>query len=78
MLEAVTQFVLDMKAQYINAKVDSPTEKGRVILVAHDWGAIIGFRLASEAPQIADRFILASAVHVSYSTIVCFQLGVDT
>lgn len=64
-LEAVTQFVLDMKAQYLNAKVDSPTEKGKVILVGHDWGAIIGFRLASEAPQVADRFVLAGAAHVS-------------
>ncbi|KAF2101830.1 alpha/beta-hydrolase [Rhizodiscina lignyota] len=63
MLEAVTQFILDMKATYIHAKADSPMEKGRVILVCHDWGAVIGFRLASEAPQVADRFILASAVH---------------
>ena len=65
-LEAVTEFVLDMKGKYIGAKVDSPTEKGRVILVCHDWGAVIGFRLASEAPQVADRFILASAVHVGH------------
>lgn len=63
-LEAVSQFVLAMKDKYIHAKVDSPAEKGKVILVAHDWGGIVGFRLASEAPQLADRFIVAAAVHV--------------
>lgn len=63
-LEAISQFVLAMRDKYIHAGGDSPVEKGRVILVAHDWGGILAFRLASEAPQLADRFIIAAAVHV--------------
>jgi len=37
----------------------------RVLIVAHDWGALLAFRLASEAPQLADRFIVSNAAHPS-------------
>ncbi|PGH08363.1 hypothetical protein GX51_01189 [Blastomyces parvus] len=38
--------------------VKRPT--GKVIYVGHDWGALLGFRIASEAPRLADRFILTN------------------
>jgi pimeloyl-ACP methyl ester carboxylesterase len=56
-LEAMAEFILKMREQYLTG------ESGRVAIVAHDWGAIIGFRLASEAPQLADRFIMSNCVH---------------
>lgn len=37
----------------------------KVILVAFDWGGVIAFRLASDAPEIADRFIIANSALVS-------------
>lgn len=61
-LEAMTQFILGMRELYL--RVDG-TGPGRVLVVGHDWGAIITFRLAAEAPVLADRFIAASAVFVS-------------
>ncbi|KAF2403583.1 alpha/beta-hydrolase [Trichodelitschia bisporula] len=57
-LEAITEFILAMRATYL-----TPDTSSRVLLVAHDWGALIGFRLASEAPQLADRFILSNSFH---------------
>lgn len=36
----------------------------KVIVTAFDWGGVIAFRLASEAPQIADRFIIVNAALV--------------
>lgn len=39
-------------------------ERPRVIIVGHDWGCIIGCRLAVEASQLADRFILSNGAHV--------------
>ncbi|EEH44183.1 uncharacterized protein PADG_00472 [Paracoccidioides brasiliensis Pb18] len=42
------------------ASGDKKQNPAKVILVAHDWGAVIGFRLASEAPQLVDRFILTN------------------
>ncbi|PGH32461.1 hypothetical protein GX50_04761 [[Emmonsia] crescens] len=39
---------------------DEKPHAGKVIYVGHDWGALLGFRLASEAPRLADRFILTN------------------
>ncbi|KAF2199530.1 alpha/beta-hydrolase [Delitschia confertaspora ATCC 74209] len=54
-LEAITKFVLSMRREYLQAD-------GKVLIVAHDWGGIIAARLASEASQLVDRFIIAGAV----------------
>lgn len=60
-LEAITEYIIQMREHYL-----SPEEgNARVIIAAHDWGALIGFRLASEAPELADRFILSNSIHVS-------------
>ncbi|KAF2817334.1 putative alpha/beta fold family hydrolase [Mytilinidion resinicola] len=55
-LEAMGTFIIGMRDQY-------PIQNGgRVLVVSHDWGSVVAFRLASEAPQIVDRFIISSAV----------------
>lgn len=58
-LEAVTQFCLEMKTRYIHHGTSQGA--GSTTIVCHDWGTIIGGRLASEAPQLADRFVLTGA-----------------
>lgn len=63
-LEAVTEFVVAMREEH----EDSASEDGKefsTIIVAHDWGCVISYRLAAEAPQLADRFILSNGPHVS-------------
>lgn len=60
-LEVITEYILKMREQYLS----SEDANARVIIAAHDWGALIGFRLASEAPELADRFILSNSIHVS-------------
>ena len=57
-LETMTAYILGMREQFL-------TEGARLILMTHDWGAIVGARLAAEAPQLADRFIICSGVIVS-------------
>jgi pimeloyl-ACP methyl ester carboxylesterase len=57
-LEAMASFIIGMRDQYL-AQGD-----GQLVVVSHDWGSIIAFRLAAEAPQIADRFVISSAVLV--------------
>jgi pimeloyl-ACP methyl ester carboxylesterase len=54
-LEAVTEFILGMREKYLE-------EGAKMVIISHDWGAIIAARLASEANQLADRFVLASCV----------------
>jgi len=61
-LEVVAEFVTKMREMY--ASYDENGQQAPVIIVAHDWGACIGFRLASEAPILADRFILSNSFHV--------------
>lgn len=70
-LESVTEFVIGMRKLYgIDTELDTASmgAKPGVIIVGHDWGCIIGSRLASEAPQLADRFILSNAPIVRYLT----------
>ena len=98
-LEALTEFVVAMRDLYVEQEyyenLDGPTQKladGRpqVYVVGHDWGSVLGFRLAAEAPALADRFILTSGPLVSwndplpfiwtvtilYDTVVLTTLGV--
>lgn len=61
-LEALTEFVVGMRDKYI--PIDDADSTGTFI-VGHDWGCVLGFRLAAEASCLADRFILTNAPHVS-------------
>ncbi|KAI5305186.1 hypothetical protein KEM56_005070 [Ascosphaera pollenicola] len=57
LLGHVASFVVDVRRRY---ERDDGQGRRRSILVAHDWGSAISFRLAAEAPQLADRFIIAN------------------
>ncbi|KAF1979357.1 alpha/beta-hydrolase [Bimuria novae-zelandiae CBS 107.79] len=52
-LEAMTEFILGMREKYLQ-------EEARLVVVTHDWGSAIAARLASEAPQLADRWVITS------------------
>lgn len=66
MMEALVKFMLGMREQYLCTESDaSPDSKGKVLVVGHDWGALCGFKLAAEAPQLANRFILANSALAS-------------
>ncbi|OAX80807.1 hypothetical protein ACJ72_04850 [Emergomyces africanus] len=68
-MEHLAEFIIAIRRKYgIDTEGDyedvGPANKKpqseRVTYVGHDWGAVLGFRLASEAPQLADRFILTN------------------
>lgn len=74
-LEALTEFIVAVREQY---GVDPPNVRKptrRVIIVAHDWGAVLGFRLAAEAPQLADRFIATNGPLVSIHSNLSSRKG---
>ncbi len=56
-LEVFTEFIIEMRILYLHARK-------RLIVVTHDWGAVVGARLASEASELADHWILTSAMLV--------------
>ncbi|KAB8343188.1 hypothetical protein FH972_022778 [Carpinus fangiana] len=74
-LEAVSEFIIGMRDHFLDAedtKTAAATLNPRTIVVCHDWGSLIGFRLAAEAPQLAERFIISngSIAHLTRSNII--------
>lgn len=59
-LDSLTEFIVAVREKY-GIDHDTTTHPGRrVIIVGHDWGCVLAMRLAAEAPQVADRFILTN------------------
>ncbi|KAL4941479.1 hypothetical protein BDV06DRAFT_212624 [Aspergillus oleicola] len=58
-LENLAEFILAMRVRY-GIDSDTATHQQRTIIVGHDWGCVVSLRLAAEAPQLADRFILSN------------------
>lgn len=69
-LEAMAEFLLAIREQYLK-------EGAKMVLVTHDWGTIIGARLAAEVGQLADRWVLASALIVSFPGPVSMPTATD-
>lgn len=64
MLTLLSDFILRMREAYLAPPSSDASQKApRVLIVAHDWGALLAFRLASEAPELASRFIVSNAAH---------------
>jgi pimeloyl-ACP methyl ester carboxylesterase len=54
-LETLTEFIIGIRQQFLR-------EEKKVVVVTHDWGALIGARLASEAKELADHWIITSGI----------------
>jgi pimeloyl-ACP methyl ester carboxylesterase len=63
-LEALTEFIIAMRETFLSTN-DNGIPTANTYVIGHDWGCLICFRLASEAPTLADRFIVTNAPHVS-------------
>jgi len=65
MLEAMSDFILGMREQFLQADQ-------KAVVVTHDWGALIGARLASEASELADHWIIMSGMvpHLARSNAI--------
>ncbi|GIK02434.1 hypothetical protein Aspvir_006487 [Aspergillus viridinutans] len=58
-LESLTEFIMAIRAKY-GIDTETGNNQRRTIIVGHDWGCVISTRLAAEAPQLADRFIVTN------------------
>ncbi|KAJ8110204.1 hypothetical protein OPT61_g6896 [Boeremia exigua] len=54
-LEAIAEFIIGVRKQFLQ-------DNRRCVVVSHDWGALICARLASEAGELADRWIITSGI----------------
>lgn len=68
-LDSLTGFIFAMGEHYGIDNEEGGKRKRKVIIVAHDWGCVLAYRLAAEAPQLADRFILTNGPLVSLYTV---------
>ena len=75
-LDSLTGFVIAIREHYGIENGEGGRSR-KVVIVGHDWGCILAFRLATDAPQLADRFILTNGVLVSlrclYMDVVPFS-----
>ncbi|EUC32972.1 hypothetical protein COCCADRAFT_5427 [Bipolaris zeicola 26-R-13] len=55
MLEAISEFMISIREQYLQ-------EGSKTVAVTHDWGSIIGARLAAEAHVLADHWIITGGI----------------
>lgn len=56
-LETMTGFILGMREKHLS-------ESGKLTMITHDWGSVVGARLASEAKGLADRWIITAGILV--------------
>jgi pimeloyl-ACP methyl ester carboxylesterase len=63
-LEALAEFVIAMREMYLDDGTETVAhDEQKTYIVAHDWGCVLAFRLASEASSLADRYILMNGPH---------------
>ena len=71
-LDSIVNFVIAMRGRYL----PQSHQESKIVIAGHDWGAIVAFRLAVEAPQLADHFLVCNSVLVSSlskNSRFCFQ-----
>jgi len=67
-LESLTEFIVAMREQHLgvgdNDSGHGEGQDDKVFIAGHDWGCLLSYRLAAEAPCLANRFILTNGPHV--------------
>lgn len=64
-LENLTEFIITIRELYGIGNSENAQSPGRVIIVGHDWGSVLCTRLAADASELADRFVLTNGPIVS-------------
>jgi pimeloyl-ACP methyl ester carboxylesterase len=62
-LEAMGDFIVGARELFLQ-------RGGKCVVVSHDWGALVGARLASEAAVLADHWIITSGILVCASSSI--------
>lgn len=69
-LSVVAEAILLLKGEILwdGNGVGGGDGKGRCVLVGHDWGGCIAYRLAAEAPGLVDRAVVLNSVFVPHAS----------
>lgn len=69
MLNAIIVAIAELKKRHLDP--ESSTDNGQCILLGHDWGGAIAFRIAAETERLVDRVVVLNSMHVSLQPIPC-------
>lgn len=72
-LENLANFIIAVRTKY-GIDTDDAAGLNRTVIMGHDWGCVLSMRLAAEAPELADRFILTNGPLVSSSCVTNISL----
>jgi pimeloyl-ACP methyl ester carboxylesterase len=65
-LNAIVEAIVELKERYLWYMRDNDRAV-KCILVAHDWGGLIAYRIAAETENLVDRVVAINTVYVSGS-----------
>lgn len=61
-LNAVVEGVMQLKRRYLRSTDD---KECLCILVGHDWGGALSYRIAAETAHLVNRIVIINSMHVS-------------
>ena len=68
-LNTVAEGVTKLKEQYLASSSSQGSKRTQCILVGHDWGGAITYRIAAETTGLVDNVVVANSTHVSQDDI---------
>ncbi|GAB1744181.1 hypothetical protein NU219Hw_g1337t1 [Hortaea werneckii] len=65
MLNAIVEAIVELKKRHLDS--DSQSGNGQCILLGHDWGGAIAFRIAAETERLVDRVVVLNSMHLPHA-----------
>lgn len=63
-LNTITEAIIVLRAQYQLPRQETPNSN-ICVLVGHDWGGLISYRIAAAAPGLVNRVVVLNSAYVS-------------
>lgn len=64
MSNAIAGAIIELKKRHLHS--GNQPDHGQCILLGHDWGGAIAFRIAAETERLVDRVVVLNSMHVSF------------
>ncbi|KAI7233454.1 hypothetical protein KC330_g5366 [Hortaea werneckii] len=65
MLNAIIEAVVELKKRHLDSEIQPGN--GHCILLGHDWGGAIAFRIAAETERLVDRVVVLNSMHLPHA-----------
>jgi len=63
-LNVIVEAIVELKRLHLRSESE---QSGHCILIGHDWGGAIAYRIAAETKSLVDRVVILNSIHVSIS-----------